>query len=38
LGDIPASEESEETVTELRRVILATEQGISRTDVHYNVL
>jgi hypothetical protein len=35
LGDIPASEE---TVTELRRVILATEQGISRTDVHYNVL
>ncbi len=31
LGDIPASEE---TVTELRRVILATEQGKSRADVH----
>ncbi len=31
LGDIPASEE---TVTELRRVILAMMQGISRTDVH----
>jgi hypothetical protein len=31
LGDIPASEE---TVTELRRVILAAEQGTSRTDVH----
>ncbi len=31
LGDIPASEE---TVTELWRVILATEQGTSRTDVY----
>jgi hypothetical protein len=31
LGDIPASEE---TVTELRRVISATEQGTSRADVH----
>jgi hypothetical protein len=31
LGDIPASEE---IVTELRRVVLATEQGKSRTYVH----
>jgi hypothetical protein len=31
LGDIPALEE---TVTELRRIILATEQGTSLTDDH----
>jgi hypothetical protein len=31
LEDIPASEQ---TVTELRRVILATEQATSRTEAH----